>query len=255
MAKTFLSILIILLCQQSCVSQSFEDALIIKHPSIEQEATSIWRTINDINFLESQGYQIKLPKNEAIDNLIEKSKGGEFGNEDYATIYNLLEGGIYQRENYDKALAKILSQKALIVSAMEKLEEKRAEWTWDFKQYESYEIILTLYGTGGSYEPETGNITLLTNAEGAFMKYDKPANTIIHEMVHLGIENSLIQTYKVNHVLKEKIVDTIVYLLFQESLPDYQIQNMGPTAIDGQFNEAADLAGLQATIAKLAEDN
>jgi len=64
------------------------------------------------------------------------------------------------------------------------------------------------------------------------MNYDNPANTIIHEIVHMGIEKSIIQKYNLSHGLKERIVDTIVYVLFGEFLPEYKVQNMGDTKID-----------------------
>lgn len=236
------------------MSQNSEELLIIDLPTIEQEATSIWRTINDINFFESQGYTINLPEHELIDSLIQKSKNGGFGNDDYSSIYAMLEAGVYRAEDYEKALEKITDQQELLNALIQKLANAKNEWKWDFKLYESYEVVLTLYGTGGGYDPETGRITLLTKPEGSFMKYQNPANTLIHEIVHLGIEQSIIQAYGVEHVLKEKIVDSMVYILFHESLPAYKIQNMGATEIDELLKEEADLNQLASLVAQIARD-
>ncbi|MEM1260673.1 MAG: hypothetical protein AAGH81_19270, partial [Bacteroidota bacterium] len=50
-----------------CNAQMKKDRIEIVLPTIQQEATSIWRTINDIAFFEKQGYQINLPEDTLID--------------------------------------------------------------------------------------------------------------------------------------------------------------------------------------------
>lgn len=234
---------------QSCFTQLPQDHNIsINIPTIEQEATSIWRTINDIEFLEKQGYKINLPKNNLIDSLIKKSKDGKFGSDDFPEIYNLLEVNIYKKENYELALKKVNAQKDLINKFVKELYVLQKKWNWEFKTFEKYNIIFTLYGTGGSYDPDLGRVTLFTTPEGKFMNYEKPANTIIHEIIHMGIEKSIVQKYNLPHGLKERIVDTLVYLLFGESLPEYKIQNMGDKEIDKSLKKKADVIELEAII-------
>lgn len=218
-----------LLFFQSCSAQVSSNYISIRIPTIEQEATSIWRTINAIEFLEQQGYKIHLPENDLIDSLILKSKNGEFGNEDFPQIYNLLEANIYKESNYALALNQAKTQEALINTLVHQLVTVKNSWNWSFKTFEQYPVLFTLYGTGGSYDPDLGTVTLFTTKEGRFMNYDKPANTIIHEIVHMGIEQSIVQKYNLPHGLKERIVDTIVFLLFKESLPEYKIQIVSPS--------------------------
>jgi len=79
--KFIKSIIISCLCLVilSCSNQISKAQILIKIPTIEEEATSIWRTINDIEFLEKQGYKINLPDHEVIKSLLVKSKNKEFG--------------------------------------------------------------------------------------------------------------------------------------------------------------------------------
>jgi len=49
-----------------CESQTVIPRIEIVEPNIEQEATSIWRTINDIDFFEEQGYNINIPKGDVM---------------------------------------------------------------------------------------------------------------------------------------------------------------------------------------------
>ena len=46
-------------------------------------------------------------------------------------------------------------------------------------------INLTLYGPGGSYNPQEGSIILMITKEGTFKQSLDPAETIVHEIVHI----------------------------------------------------------------------
>lgn len=247
-------ILIGLLFSNACLSQESKEKISINIPSVEQEATSIWRTINDINFFERQGYTIHLPKASLIDALIVKSKNGDFGNDDFSRIYDLLESKIYNSDDYQLALKKVEDKRQLMGNMVQQIETTKAKWDWNFKSFESYRVVFTLYGTGGSYDPDAGIVTLFTNTKGDFMNYDDPENTIIHEIVHIGIEQSIIQKYQLSHGLKERIVDTFVFLMFSDLLPEYKIQNMGDPKIGEYLKQKKDLKHLATVIEKYKEE-
>ncbi|MDC8003560.1 hypothetical protein POV27_05825 [Aureisphaera galaxeae] len=246
----YISSIIIAFSLLSCKAQEPSSEIVVQIPSIEQEATSIWRTINDIAFFEQQGYNIQLPNDPVIDSLIAKSKAKTFGNEDYPTIFNLLESKVYQESDYEKAFKKVKTQAPAIQKMLRQLSTEQHKWNWDFKMYPTYTVVFTLYGTGGSYDPDTGTITLFTNTEGGFMNYENPANTIIHEIVHIGVEESIVQTYQLSHGLKERLIDNVVTALFKDQLPNYRIQNMGDRKMDGLINAQEDLHNLDQTISE-----
>ena len=140
---------------------------------------------------------------------------------------------------------------SLINSFITKIDSEKKNWDWEFNTFDRYKIIFTLYGTGGSYDPDQGTITLLTTKDGRFMNYENPANTIIHEIVHMGMEYSIVQKYKLSHGNKERIVDTFVYLMFKDQLSDYSIQNMGDPKIDSYLDSKQKINTLNAIVAKL----
>ncbi len=84
--------------------------------------------------------------------------------------------------------------------------------------YKSYEINLTRYGTGGSYE-EPHKITLNIHDREPKML----TRIIFHEMIHLAIE-PLIKKYEVSHWRKERIVD----LLYEKILPEFSFKQKIP---------------------------
>lgn len=232
-------------------SQQGKSSLIINIPTIEQEARSIWRTINDIIFLEEQGYKINLPSSQIIDSLISKSKRNKFSNKDFPVIYNLLESEVFKEQNYVSAYKRVKREENLLNQLIIKLKQASKSWNWHFRFFESYTVVLTVYGTGGSYDPDSGLITLFTTTSGKFMQYENPANTIIHEIVHLGIESSLIQKYSVPHVEKEKTVDSIVKILFSKYLPKYKVQKMRLTQLDNKLTKTEDIKNLHLILSDL----
>lgn len=239
---------VLLLCflifSLSCKSQKQVPRIKIVQPTIQQEASSIWRTINDITFFEKQGYNIRLPKNSLIDSLIVKSKNGTFGNEDFSAIYTLVETEVFDQKNYELAIQKVNNEIDLMNNLIHQISDQKRNWEWEFKMFDKYKVAFTLFGTGGSYDPDQGIITLLTNKEGKFMKYKNPAYTIIHEITHMGMEYSIVRKYNLPHGLKERIIDTFVYLMFQEKLPEYEIQTMGDENIDTYLNKKTDIESL-----------
>ncbi|MEL6659242.1 MAG: hypothetical protein AAFP77_28420 [Bacteroidota bacterium] len=231
-------------CSTSGRPQDASSRLSIGIPSTKQEANSIWRTINDIQFLEGQGYQISLPEHELIDSLLAKSRKGAFGNDDFASIQQLLDESIFDPQDYQAALEKVEAQRTLIKGFIQQLAVDTPHRNWEFTFFERYEIVLTLYGTGGSYDPDNGTVTLFTTPGGAFKNYENPANTITHEIVHMGIEQPIVQKYQLPHALKERVVDRFVYVLFGEQLPNYKMQPMGDAQIDYLLKDREDFLRL-----------
>lgn len=244
-------IVLFLLTSWCGIAQTVPATIELVPPTAAQEATSIWRTIHDIAFFEKQGYTINLPEDPLIDSLIVKSKNGTFGNDDYAAIHTLVETHVFDPTHYDPALQKVQDQLPLIHTLVHDIASAQCDWDWDFKRFDTYKIVFTLYGTGGSYDPDEGKITLLTNKAGGFMQYQNPANTIIHEITHIGMEYSLVDKHQLPHGLKERVVDTFVSLLFSEKLPEYRIQDMGDPTLDSYLKKKADIGSLNSILSKL----
>ena len=236
-----------------CSGTTEKSRLDIIVPSPEEEAEYIWNTLQDIKLLEEFGYPISLPQGELIESLKAKSRAGELEEGDLEELKKFMREKVYRKEDYAKGNAKIQACQLLLNSFIDQL-EKHA-WSWNFKTFEVYEIHLTLYGSGGSYNAEDGGIWIFTNPEGGFRQYDNPANTLIHEIVHIGVEASIIGKYKVPHSLKERIIDQFVLLCFGEHLPDYTLQDMGDYRIDAYLKKKEDLEQLDQFVQTILKEN
>ncbi|MEM9549452.1 MAG: hypothetical protein AAGA77_26010 [Bacteroidota bacterium] len=229
-----------------------QSLVLIQVPSVEGETDYIWRTIQDIEFFEKNNYQVSLPDHELIEKLKKKSRSGSLTNADYRELKFLMVETIYDQTDYSKGHEKVENEAALLNRMISEL--KNTKYNWVFKSFEQYTVNLTLYGPGGSYNPEEGSILIFTTPSGGFKRYENPVNTIIHEIVHIGIEDSIIAKYSVSHSLKERIVDTFVKLTFGTFLPKYRVQDMGESRSDRFLNARSDLIDLDQKVQQILED-
>ena len=230
-----------------------QNRISINIPSAQSEAAYIWRTIQDIKFFEAQNYQVSLPKGDLIEVLKQKSKVGDLNEEDYGQLEVFVLDSVYSVGDYQKGYEKIEQELTLINQMINQLD--KLNFKWDFKEFSVYPVNLTLYGPGGSFNPDEGSLLIYTTTKGQFKNYDNPANTIIHEIIHIGIEESIISKYTVPHALKERIVDTFVALNFGQYLPEYKIQDMSDKRADQYFKEIADLEDLDNIVQQILHKN
>lgn len=231
---------------------SAQERIHVNIPSANEEAEYVWRTIQDIHFFDQHGYSISLPQGALIDSLQTKARSGSLGNSDFTRLQNYMQTSVYDANEYHAAYKIIEGRRSLINKMINEIDASEREWS--FHSFPTYQINLTLYGPGGSYDPENGSILIYTTPTGDFKNYRDPANTIIHEVVHIGIEASIISKYNVSHPMKERIVDKFVLLNFQGYLPDYRIQNIGDARIDAHLSSREDLASLSSIVEKVLRE-
>ncbi len=246
------SLLIIITLCTFCSTKS-QNRLVVNIPTAESESEYIWRTIQDITFFEENNYQISLPKGPLIDLLKKKAKENKLSDADYEALKVFIKDSIYKKSDYKEGYHKIEEQLPLVNTMISKISTTARNW--DFKEFEHYQINLTLYGPGGSFNPDEGSLLIYTTPSGDFKQYANPANTMIHEIVHIGMQASIVQTFNVPHPLKERIVDTFVFLNFKEALPTYKIQNMGDHRIDPYLKTKNDLKDLHTFVKEIMNDN
>ncbi len=218
----------------------------------KQEADMIWYFIENIEFLQKYNYQLSFPQNELIPILIERSKNDDLNKKDFEKLSKLISEKIYNKNDYSAGINNIKKVLPEIEGIFSKFEEFHSKW--NFKIFKEYKLFLTLYGSGGSYEPDKGEITILTTKTGEFKRGINPIGTIIHEFVHIGIEERIIQKYNIQQIIKERIVDKFVSANFNDILPDYFIQNFGDTTIDKYLEDKNCWNNLPYFIEKYVED-
>jgi hypothetical protein len=79
---------------------------------------------------------------------------------------------------------------------------------------------VTKFGTGGSYNAETGKVILLAGKDGIYGKRH-PGAKAIHEFLHTGVEDTIVEPYQLTHHEKERLVDRIFFSGFVDIIPEY----------------------------------
>lgn len=230
-----------------------QDYIDIQIPSAEEETDYVWRTIIDIAFFEQHNYQLSLPQGPMIEKLKVKSRAKQLTDEDYEQLKNFMVTRVYRKQDYIAGYEKIAEQEVLLNKMIRRLGRHKRDWS--FKVYESYPVVLTLYGSGGSYDPDNGRIIVFTTSDGRFKTSDNAAHVVIHEVVHIGLEQSIIQVLKVPHVLKERIVDRFVLAYFRKWIPSYRVQEMGEDRIDPFLQKKKDAKVLKSKVKQVLDSD
>lgn len=210
--------------------------LVIRGQTAEEEFKYlIGHVLNQLPFYEKHGYRISLPESKEFRHPIPTNLRGK-------AFENFLKKEY--REGFFIKGIEILKQNENTIRSIFPILIKLQK-AWKFKIFPTYTIGLTKYGPGGSYDSDTGKITMLTTIDGGFKQLN-PADTVIHESVHMGIEDIIVKKYKLSHTEKERLVDLICKNLFHDILKDCRIQSIGDSKIDPFVTKKEDVYNLPA---------
>lgn len=147
---------------------------------------------------------------------------------------------LYCRSNLEKIARQFEEYIPIIMQASPKFEALNK--SWGFKIWDEYVIDLSLYTSGGQYNYGNGHV-ILGCGRGTNLPPLTAAFTVLHEMVHLGIETLIInpegrEEPRVAQEEKERIVDNLCLFMcsdiaeFCDLEPKYQEVAAGATYMD-----------------------
>jgi len=213
---------------QQIVIEAGDSVLVIRPQTVAEAYRYLVDTINQSDFFRENNYEVALPANESF-----KHRGRIGSLDSFASQ-------VYQPSDYEAAMNSLQSKRGVL--------RRTLLWFVENRRIESlcvpqkYTVLLTLYGPGGSYNAETGTITMLTSLDGRF-RGGGAAENVSHEMMHIAVERTLVQRFNLMHWEKERLVDVLVHRELGEWLPEYQIQQNGVVAM-GEAIEGVVLSDL-----------
>lgn len=153
--------------------------------SIERELKRVQDTIRRKDFFQENGYQPTLPEDVTFEN------------------FNLARAKERIKNEFDESLANEVGKK--LKTDWEKHRNKIESFVahLPYKKPEELEVIFTRYGMGGSYN--TPNVILIN-----LRNTKNPLFILVHELLHLIIEEPVVGKYQLSQSDKESLVD---YLL------------------------------------------
>ena len=203
-------------------------------PTAQEEATVMLNYLKQIPWFDSMGYRITLPNTPLVNSAISKLRaGGTLTSAEEAALRTHFIQDVYDVQDYQPSFNTIA--RAALEADQQIPSLRTYQSSWGFFIPNKYTIQLTYYGPGGSYNPSTGLIIMKVDREN-YWNPPRPLSIILHEAVHIGIENNIIQRNNIPQWTKERIVDH--FMILQFGLSGYRLQSTSPEyPIDIIFNQ------------------
>lgn len=194
--------------------------IIVRAQTTTEEFEYLMRCLGKMDFYKQYGYKIPIPNHPFFLNI--SNNLNLLKSIDIKEAKNIFKTNVYNLQFFKNGIKRINKD----IETVEKTIKRMEEWKdWKFKIFPKYEVILTAYGPGGSYDFNKGKIIIRTNKNGDFCRI--PYHTIIHEIVHIGIEESIVKKFGLTHAEKESLIDSICTNYFGDLLIGYKVQNLG----------------------------
>ncbi len=176
---------------------------------VEELYRVIW-TIYKLPFYHEHQHKVVLPNNPFINNFLNLPQFYQYAENIIAAQYG-------KGVDYQHGVRKLEEARPKIEQAFPIF--KQFNKAWDFHLLPHYKILLTKYGSGGSYLTNTRLI--LVRLSNELIGNTDVAEIPIHEMTHIGVEK-FVQQYSLNQDEKEGLVDGICLTAFKDLLPGYK---------------------------------
>lgn len=244
--STYKLLITLLLISSSLIATAPMPEIVYRAETKEEAFQLVTYLINKIPWYNQNGYKISLPQHPEFKQFYQEPIS--MIEEQKSHLQELFDTEIYDISQFDKNLEIIRKTENMAKKALEKL--AILEKNWGFVLKNQYDIILTLYGPGGRYhwDKDTGIVVITALPQPPFRTKKQFAKTIIHEIVHIGIERNIIRKYHLKHWEKERLVDLICSLYLKDILPNYQNQGKGDKNLDEFINETTIEQNLPAAI-------
>ena len=217
----------------------------------QQEAEYVCQLIEGIGYYRSRGYTPELPDHPLVDAGVQEAAEGRFDPSLCATLYPLFEEELYEARLYTGPYRRA-------IRALPELDQAHDVFlhydeTWGFRTFDAYEILLTLYGPGGTFDAQEGRIWLAITDAGSFKMGNEPGMVILHEAVHVGIDEPIVRRFGLSQRVTERIVDRFIVDHFSALMPDYVSQGLGDPSIDPYLDQADSWERLPEYVARYAD--
>ncbi len=200
----------------------------VQPQSASQEFERLWEHLLEMQFLKDNGYKPVWPDSPRFAPVIEAAPDLE--QFDKTELQNFIESSIYDVDFFTPGITAIETARPIIEQGLIKLSNLADPW--DYKLFDTYHILLTSYGTNGSYDTDSGQIVIRVDKEGMGSTFHGHDAVVLHEIIHLGIESSIVLKYQLSHWEKEHTVDLITKFLLGDIVAKYYMQPQGDNRLD-----------------------
>lgn len=206
-----------------------EMAIVLRPMTPDEEVAYLWPRFKNVDFYIRGGYDLSIPESWVMDALMVKALTGTLADRDQEVFAKELKK-VYRESDYRQGFNNLAMAMASVNIDMGVF--KTYEALWGFKVFDAYQVCLTRFGPGGSYDHEKGKVIVKVNAKGLASKTCDFKSLLVHEMVHIGLEEVIIKKFDLTHTVKERLVDHFLWAHFSSALPAYSFQKRGDPGLD-----------------------
>ncbi len=188
-------------------------------PTAEEEFNYIWSLLEQMQWFRENKYRIKLPDVKEF-HIAAIYAPYSFRNGEKEYLQKLFLTNVFRQEPYQADYDSLMEKTQKFASILTLF--KDWEQICGFEIWPEYKIKLTQYGPGGGYFVKEQLIKVLVNKVGTKLTIFQ---TVVHEMVHTGIEHNFVELFKLSQKDKETLVDWICKNHLTKFLPDYPMQD------------------------------
>lgn len=207
----------------------------IKPHTAKEEFNYLLWIFKQLPFFKKNNYTVELPKHPVFLKLAQKLS--KLSKIDENSLFDLFKKEIYDPDFFKQGIFLLKKYQSMFKKAIPRFVEMNKKW--GFKIFPEYKVFLTRYGPGGSYYPDEGWVIMMLDADGTFEKTQDPGETVIHEIVHIGIRENIVDRFDLDQSEKERLVDLICILKFSDLLPNYFIQPQMNKNIDSYITSTS----------------
>lgn len=188
----------------------------LRGQTAEEEFAYILRLIRRTPFYREHGYKVVLPQVEPFTSLDDQS----LPNVDERELFDIFVAKEYDSGYFDSTITTLQPK---LRSVEQKISKPFDDWNreWGYIVFPTYQVRLTKYGTGGFSNDDEGSITMRVSEDGSFPFSFPIENNTIHEEIHLGVEKTIVDPFKLTHLEKEILVNRMCMVQFGGSIFDY----------------------------------
>jgi hypothetical protein len=189
---------------------------VVSIPTAEEEANTL------LNQISRRNNSVRYPNTQLINDARNKvNGGGTLTSAEETALKRHFINDVYNPQDYQASYGTVNGVLATAKNQGSVFEYYKK--AWGFFIPEKYTITISLYQTNGMYRPYTGEIILPITKENNHWGNTRPPalSSILHESIHIGIEEIIIQRYQVPSVMKEYIVDQFMEHHFKNICPNY----------------------------------
>lgn len=179
----------------------------VRAPTLEEEKRRVDGLVARVSWYQEHGYDVYLPTGRVDE--------------------------VYRVEDYQPGIDEIEKQRDVILRAMIRLKNFAKAWSID--QLRDITVVMTKYGVGGSYDVDSCRVVVFVKPDGTLTK--PAAHLVVHEILHIATDRSLVEPFNLSHNQKERFVDLLCRDVFGDLLVDYRMQPMGDVSIDEYFTD------------------